>query len=215
MQRGKIYPRRTNSRKEKPLVLIVPEGTETEKLYFQHFNSREKQVRVEVIENTAKGAKTDYASLLKKAVAYKKKLTLSAMKGDSVWVVADGDIDYNTAGALEAKDRALLEARVLAEKCGVTILISNPCFELWFYLHGTFSTGFLKDYHAVIDKFPPDLSNYEKNTDVFDLLSNQTLSAIENAKRLESYHKDNGEIQPFKLSVNPFTEVYKIVEIIK
>ena len=68
MQRGKIYPRRTNSRKEKPLVLIVPEGTETEKLYFQHFNSREKQVRVEVIENTAKGAKTD-AVILNSAAA--------------------------------------------------------------------------------------------------------------------------------------------------
>jgi len=182
MARGKIYPRKTNSRKEKPLVLIVPEGSETEKLYFQHFNSREKQIRVEAVGNSSAGAKTGYSSLLKKAIAYKKKLTLSSSKGDSVWVVADGDVDYNTPNSADAKDKALLETRSLAEKGGVTILISNPCFELWLFLHGAYSTAFMRDYQAVVKKFPPSLANYGKNKDVFDVLRNQTDDAIENAK---------------------------------
>lgn len=215
MPKGKIYSRRTNSRREKPIVLIVPEGTETEKLYFQHFNSREKRIRVEIVENTSGGAKTDYSSLLKKAIALKKKLLLSAAKGDSVWVVADGDVDYNTPGSLESKDNALVEARTMAEKSGVTILISNPCFELWYYLHGAYSTGFMRDYQSVIDKFPSSLTGYAKNKDVFDLLSDQTDIAIARAKQLESFHKDNGETMPFSLSVNPFSEVFRLVEMIK
>ena len=57
MARGKLYQRKTNSRKEKPLVLIVPEGTETEKIYFQHFNRPEKPVKIKVVENSSDGAK--------------------------------------------------------------------------------------------------------------------------------------------------------------
>ena len=215
MARGRIYPRRSNSRKEKPIVLIVPEGSETERLYFQHFNSREKQVRVEVAENTSGGAKTDYAALLKKAIRYKKTLNLSVSKGDSVWVVADGDVDYNTPGSMEAKDKKLLEVRAEARRNGVDVLISNPCFELWYFLHGDYSTSFMKDYQAVVDRFPPSLANYDKNKDVFDVLCEQTDTAIENAKRLESFHLENGETMPFRLSVNPFTEVYKLVETIR
>ena len=110
MSRGKLYQRKTNSRKEKPIVLIVPEGTETEKAYFQHFNRPEKPVKIKIVENSSDGAKTDYASLLKKAVGYKNKYSLSKAKGDSVWVVADGDVDYNTPGAVEAKEKALCDS---------------------------------------------------------------------------------------------------------
>lgn len=107
MARGKLYQRKTNSRKEKSLVLIVPEGTETEKAYFQHFNRPEKPVKIKVVENSSDGARTDYASLLRKAIEYKKKYSLSKVKGDSVWVVADGDIDYKTPGARGAHDPLL------------------------------------------------------------------------------------------------------------
>ena len=215
MAKGKIYRRKTNSRKERPLVLIVPEGTTTEKEYFQHFNSPEKRVQVEVVENTSRGAKTDYASLLKKAVYYKKKYGLSKAKGDSVWVVADGDVDYNTPGSGDAKDRALVETRALAEKNDVTVLISNPCFELWYYLHFDYSTGFVKSYQAMREKLLSSLPDYDKNTDEFEMLKDKTDIAIERAKRLEEYHRENGESLPFKLHVNPFTEVYRLVKKIK
>ena len=214
MARGKLYQRKTNSRKEKPLVLIVPEGAETEKVYFQHFNKPEKPVKIKVVENSSDGAKTDYASLLKKAIGYKNKYSLSKAKGASVWVVADGDIDYKTPGAAEAKEKALLEARTAAEKNGISILISNPCFELWYYLHFDFSTGFIMDYPSMKEKLLPHLSDYEKNKDVFDQLSEKTETAIAHAIRLETFHEENGEEAPFKLSVNPFTEVYRLVETI-
>ena len=40
MARGKLYQRKTNSRKEKPLVLIVPEGAETEKVYLESIKEK-------------------------------------------------------------------------------------------------------------------------------------------------------------------------------
>ena len=214
MARGKLYQRKTNSRKEKSLVLIVPEGTETEKAYFQHFNRPEKPVKIKVVENSSDGAKTDYAYLLRKAIGYKNKYSLSKAKGDSVWVVADGDIDYKTPGAAEAKESALLEARSAAEKNGISILISNPCFELWYYLHFDFSTGFIKDYTSMREKLLPYLPDYEKNRDVYDQLCEKTERAIANAMSLEAFHKENGEEGPFKLAVNPFTEIYRLVEMI-
>ena len=215
MARGEIYPRKTKSRKEKPIVLIVPEGTVTEKAYFMHFNSREKPVKVEIIENTGRGAKTDYASLVEKALKYKTKNLLSASKGDSVWIVADGDVDYNTPGALEKKQKALEKARAAAEANDAVILISNPCFELWYYLHGDYSTAFMKDYQAVKEKLLSFLPDYDKNRDVYDLLYDRTDAAVERAKRLESFHLENGEDKPFKLTVNPYTEIYRLVEKIK
>ena len=65
------------------------------------------------------------------------------------------------------------------------------------------------------DKILPYLPDYEKNKDVFDQLSEKTDTAIEHALRLEAFHKENGEKFPFNLGVNPFTEIYRLVETIK
>ena len=214
MARGEILSRGKKKRKETPVIVVVTEGRETEPLYFRHFNSREKSVRVEVVENKASGADTDFNSLLRKAISYKTQNLLSTKKGDAVWVVADGDVDYNTPGALEAKSHALSEARRQAETHEIQLAISNPCFELWYYLHFEYSTGFLKDYEAVKSKLT-HLPEYEKNQDVFERIAVHTDDAIQRAKRLEQYHLDNGEALPLSLDANPFTEVYRLVEQIK
>lgn len=214
MARGDILSRGRKKRKEKPIIVIVTEGRETEPLYFKHFNSREKSVRVAVIENKASGSDTDLKSLLQKASGYKAQNQLSPKKGDAVWVVADGDVDYNTPGALEAKNRSLSEARIQAEAHGIQLAISNPCFELWYFLHYDYSTGFLKDYEAVKSKLT-QLPNYEKNQDVFGIIADHMDDAIVRARRLEKYHADNGETLPLPLDVNPFTEAYRLVERIR
>lgn len=214
MARGDILSRGRKKRKEKPVIAIITEGRETEPLYFRHFNSREKSIRVLVIENKASGADTDLKSLLLKAASYKAQNLLSPKKGDAVWIVADGDVDYTTPGAPEAKNRALSEARKQAKSHEIQLAISNPCFELWYYLHFEYSTGFLKDYEAVKSKLT-HLPEYEKNQDVFERIAVHTDDAIQRAKRLEQYHLDNGEALPLSLDANPFTEVYRLVEQIK
>ena len=49
----------------------------------------------------------------------------------------------------------MFEARNAAEKNGISILISNPCFELWYNLHFEYSTSFIKDYPSMRDKILP------------------------------------------------------------
>ena len=36
--------------------------------------------------------------------------------------------------------------------------------------------------------------------------------AIRNARRLEQYHIQNGDNKPFGITVNPFTDIYQLVE---
>ena len=73
----------------------------------------------------------------------------------------------------------------------------------------------MKDYQAVKEKLLSFLPDYDKNRDVYDLLCDRTDAAVERAKRLESFHLENGEDKPFKLTVNPYTEIYRLVEKIK
>ena len=53
MARGKLYQRKTNSRKEKPLVLIVPEGAETEKAvrYIKSFQQSDRISVSDLLQN--------------------------------------------------------------------------------------------------------------------------------------------------------------------
>ena len=38
--------------------------------------------------------------------------------------------------------------------------------------------------------------------------------AIKRAKQLEEYHLQNGNQLPFRITVNPYTEVYRLIEAI-
>lgn len=132
--------------------------------------------------------------------------------GDSVWVVADGDVNYRNPDLVTAKDGQLARARKMAEAKGIQIAISNPCFEFWYLLHFQYTTRFLKDYPAVKAMLTVHLPDYEKSNDVCALLIEHTCTAIKNAKKVEQYQIYNNANLPFSIGVNPFTDVYHLVE---
>ena len=132
--------------------------------------------------------------------------------GDSVWVVADGDVNYRNPDPVTAKDGQLARARKMAEAKGIQIAISNPCFEFWYLLHFQYTTRFLKDYLAVKAMLTVHLPDYEKSNDVCALLIEHTCTAIKNAKKVEQYQIYNNANLPFSIGVNPFTDVYHLVE---
>ena len=164
MARGQIEKRGQRRRKLKPVILIVTEGSQTEPKYFEHYRSRQTNIDIRVVGSHTKGGETDYLALIRKAVEYQSKNQLSVSNGDAVWVVADGDVNYNTPDP--------------AVKNGLTTYL-------------------------------PD---YEKTGDVYSQLSAHTTNALQNAKRVEQYHLQNGSSKPFGIAVNPFTDIYQLVE---
>lgn len=212
MARGQIEKRGQRRRKLKPVILIVTEGSQTEPKYFEHYRSRQTNIDIRVVGSRTKGGETDYLGLIRKAMEYQNKNQISASNGDAVWVVADGDVNYNNPDPVAAKDNLLSKARNLADAKGIHIAISNPCFEFWYLLHFQYTTKFFKDYPAVKTALNAYLPDYEKAGDVYAQLSEHTTDAIQNAKRVEQYHIQNDCNKPFGIAVNPFTDIYQLVE---
>ena len=144
MARGKIEKRGQRRRKIKPVILIVTEGSQTEPKYFEHYRNRQTNIDIRVVGSRTSGGETDYLSLIRKAVEYQNKNQISVSEGDSVWVVADGDVNYNNPDPITAKDSLLSKARKMADAKGIQIALSNPCFEFWYLLH----------FHQIFQRLP-------------------------------------------------------------
>ena len=207
MARGKIEKRGQRRRKIKPVILIVTEGSQTEPKYFEHYRNRQTNIDIRVVGSRTSGGETDYLSLIRKAVEYQNKNQISVSEGDSVWVVADGDVNYNNPDPITAKDSLLSKARKMADAKGIQIALSNPCFEFWYLLHFQYTTKFF--FLSDNGLYLPD---YEKAGDVYNQLAEHTAIAIQNAKRVEQYHLQNDSSKPFGIAVNPFTDIYQLVE---
>ena len=213
MGRGKIERLGSKPRRTKPVILIVTEGEKSEPKYFEHFRTRQNNVEVRVVPNSKNGSKTDYLNLIRKASRICKDDDLSSKSGDSVWIIADGDVNYQAADAVKKKNEALTQARATAEKEAYSLLISNPCFELWYLLHLRYTTAHLPDYDAVKKALEQaGIKDYEKHNDLYEQLASETLEAIKRAKRLETHQVENGFALPLGIDANPFTEVYRLME---
>ena len=212
MAKGKIEKRGAKRRKVKPIVLIVTEGSQTEPKYFEHFKTRQNNIDIRVVGSRSSAGETDYVSLVRKAREYQERNQLSAVTGDSVWVIADADVNYNNPKPIGEKNSKLNQARKMADNRDINLLLSSPCFEVWLLLHYQYTTKFIKDYadmKSVLQKYIP---TYTKTTDVYELINDRTKTAIENAKRVEQHHLQDGCKLPFGVDVNPFTDVYKLLE---
>ena len=212
MAKGKIEKRGAKRRNVKPIVLIVTEGSQTEPKYFEHFKTRQNNIDIRVVGSRSSAGETDYVSLVRKAREYQERNQLSAATGDSVWVIADADVNYNNPKPIAEKNSKLNQARKMADNKGINLLLSSPCFEVWLLLHYQYTTKFIKDYadmKSVLQKYIP---TYTKTADVYELVNDRTKTAIENAKRVERHHLQDGCTLPFGVGVNPFTDVYKLLE---
>lgn len=195
-QRGKI------GKKRKQLILIGCEGkNKTEKNYFKEFNQRQKKFTIQ----PAKGNRTDPKGIVEDTISSIDKEELQFADGDMAFCLFDSDTDVK-------KQEQIEQAIFLAGQNGVEVLLSVPCFEVWFLQHFQYSTGQLSGNQAIakIKRFIPE---YEKNQNIFSKLEPYTEIAVKNAKLLEKYHDEIGT-QRRSINRNPSTEVYKLVEIL-
>lgn len=120
--------RRGPTREPKRRILIVCEGEETERGYFKAFQHEVRNPRVHVAVARETGAP---ATVVQIAMRLKREAEDEAraqrdenLRWDEVWGVFDVDEHPN----LEATQN-------LARENGISVAISNPCFELWALLH--------------------------------------------------------------------------------
>lgn len=215
MAKGQIEKRGSRKRQIKKVILIVTEGSQTEPKYFNHFRTRNTNIDIRVVGSRSSSGETDYMSLIRKAQEYQKKNQISASNGDSVWVVADGDINFNNPNPVDARNQQLSKARKAAERSDIQIALSNPCFEYWYLLHFRYTTKYLRDYVATKKELTSFIPNYEKSDDIYAQLAPLLEQAIQHAKQAEAYHCKDGAVAPFGIEVNPFTEVYHLIEALK
>lgn len=187
--------------KRRKLILIGVEGdNKTEKQYFNHFNRLQGKYSIRF----ANGNETDPINIvenIKKAIL--KAGGDSFGNGDYAFAVFDTDV-------APEKEQAIAKAKQIAKGTGIKLVLSNPCFEVWFVLHFECSSAAYPTSDHVIKKLRTFISNYEKNEDVYNLLENNIESAIEGAEYLRKTHINCGNKKI--IDQNPMTDVDVIIK---
>lgn len=191
--KGRRFSKRrvVNTRPVRPRFLIVCEGAQTEKNYFESFELAVRfKITVKVI-----GLGDNTLSLVSQ--------TCKLMRqGDytQVWCVFDRD--SFPAGQFNA-------ALELAQREGIQAAYSNEAFELWYLLHFHYHSAATS--RALYGQLLTERLNkpYRKNAlDMYDQLLERQPTAIKNAQTLwESYGSDHNPEKD-----NPSTTIHLLVQ---
>ncbi len=194
--------RRGPSRPQKTTVLIVCEGKETERNYFDQLKRDEPTRRhFDITVKRGKGGSRQQVAQF--AIDRKNDIDTNF---DQVWCV----MDTEGPKEMDATRRAL----ELLNANSITPALSNPAFEVWVLAHfEKTGTGFL-DCDQVIDKLNGPWKNhfsadYDKaDQRIYQRLSTFTDRAIEHAKWVHEHHHGLGKCI---IECNSATDVYRLV----
>lgn len=195
------FGRRPPTRTAKRRILIICEGRKTEAEYFRNIRSVFRNSLIEIELDRGGGVPK---SLVERAVARKREAEHLArsqrdafLSYDEVWCVFDVDRHPN-----------LPEAKQQATHNGISLAISNPCFELWALLHLQEHSSHAEGktiFQLLKRRFP----GYQKVLP-FDQIHPGYDLAVERAKILEQRRREADDV-----GGNPSTGVYKLTETIR
>lgn len=201
-QKGYIPKKRgSNSRQRKSIILLATEGNnKTEALYFRDYG----RAKGRIVRFTP-GNYTDPVNMVSALSKEYEELSLDPELGDKAYCLVDADTNAY-------KNNQIARADNLARKKGVQVLVSVPCFEVWYLCHFVCSSTHYQSNEAVIDSLCKHIPGYQKNMDgIYDALSSKTVTAVLNAKSLEESCSQAG-YSPHTVEFSPSTEVYRIAE---
>lgn len=194
--------RRRRKRRQRRRILIVCEGRETERNYFDHMK-REGWAKDSLAITVKRGRGGSREQIAQFAVDRKAEATAPY---DEVWCVMDVEHQSDRASC----DQAL---RKLQDN-GIEPCLSNPAFEVWFLSHFQKTTKSYLDCAAVVRDLNPCWKShfareYDKaDSSILRQLSALTTAAIENAQwGREEYHAN----RPIR-DCNAATDVYRFVK---
>ncbi|MCV3356118.1 MULTISPECIES: RloB family protein [Campylobacter] len=178
-----VYKRPKNNKSKTTKFLIICEGEKTEIQYFENFKKYEEVNKLSLIVNCAKHP--DPNNILQTCINKK-----TENEYEESWIVFDRDERRAEVIDIVKKD---------ANQNNIRVAYSNPCFELWYYLHFCLIQSEI-DCKTLCEKLKKYFGEeYQKNKNYFDKLENKTQIAINNAKKLQE-------------NSNPYTNIYELVE---
>jgi len=179
------------------LIVIASEGSKTEKQYFESKLFGNCRVQVKVLE-TADG-KSAPQHVLRRLKEFAKDVDLQA--DDQLWLVVDRD-RWPEATLSDVCSHAVRGRR---HKC--LPAISNPCFELWLYLHHAEWQHGQTTSQETEEFLRSLLGSYNKSNLVVDQYEGKIGDAVQRGKDMDKQPKGRW---PDK----PGTHVYRLVEAI-
>ena len=198
VRRATKKERKSYTKKRNNIILIATEGkNKTEKNYFQGFNKLLKGCNIIFSD----GNNTDPVKIVKDAINTARNKDIESQQGDTIFAVFDTDFN---------KESQISEARKLAEKNDVGLILSNPCFEVWLLLHFRYSTRGYQSNHEVLNELCSLWPVYQKNLKSFQDLYGSLDTAVENATKLKHFHNDIENVLVEKC--NPSTDVHKLIK---
>ncbi len=194
-------PRNTNQRQRKRIILLATEGkNKTETHYFRSLSDSSYIIRF------APGNYTDPVNMVNALKAEFEEQGLETELGDVAYCLVDSDTD-------PIKDKQIESADVQAGD-EATVIVSSPCFEVWYLCHFIKSTKQYTSNKEVSDALKKFIPEYSKSMPgLWAMLEDKTEVAIKNAKELEKYCLELG-LKPHTVAFMPSTEIYKIFSLI-
>ena len=194
-------PRNTNQRQRKKIILLATEGkNKTETHYFRSMSGPSFLIRF------APGNYTDPVNMVHALKTEFEDQGLEKEMGDVAYCLIDSDID-------PTKDIQIENADIQAGEVA-TVIVSSPCFEIWYLCHYVKSTRQYNSNKEVIDTLKRYIPDYNKNmTDIWAILGDKSKDAIKNAKELEKHCLESG-LKPHTVAFMPSSEIYKILSMI-
>lgn len=205
---SKKYEKRPQ-RDQIPSVLIVCEDKNIEPSYFEEFKEQYKD-KLDLKVYDANG-KTQPAQIIARAVNLKNQLITSRKLTHHSKTFCVFDVDDCSQAAM---DRAVKEAK----KNNITIILSNPCVEVWFLCHYGASTKAYQNPDEVLTEIKKKVPTYNKSKKAFtDLNSflkfvtnkNNIEKACKNANKINKIHDSKSK---YDISKNPSTNMEELIK---
>jgi len=192
---------RIPGRRPTKTLWIFCEG-KTEKAYLDNVRCIERIRRLTIIPRVLEHRNAD--GILDDAIRFKNNKK-DFQKGDLIACIFDRDSNTNDQ---------LTYAKSKADREGIQISFSNPCFEYWILCHYDYIPGPIEKDNIISLINKKSGSEYEKaDSELYTKTKDKIVTAHINAERIKNKHLNNKTTLISRES-NPITLVFELIKII-
>lgn len=186
--------------KRTPLIVICSEGGKksSEYLYFRNYTNRNLRIQFST------GNSTDPRGMLEDLLNYVRNEDIKSEDKCRIFLVLDTDLNK----------KRINEIKEIRQKCyenDIDIITSSPTFEIWFLMHYRKSKLKFQSSREVKRELQNLNGVYSEGMDMYKIIKDLTSYARCTAKSIEDEINRNNEES---LKSNPYTSVYKILDVI-